>query len=59
MAINFLCIYGGNYFIDAARNAWVGDLVCLCVMENRSCVERWMVEGATGLKKVCRMDDGR
>ncbi len=45
--------------IVVAMNAWVGDLVCLCVMENRSCVERWMVEGAIALKKVCGMDGGR
>ncbi len=41
--------------IIVARSAWVGDLVCLCVMENMSCIERWMVEGMTALKKVCGM----
>jgi hypothetical protein len=37
--------------IVAARNAWVGNFVYLCVMENMSYVERWMVEGETTLKK--------
>jgi hypothetical protein len=45
--------------ISAARNAWVGDLVCLCVMEDRSCSEKWMVEGVIALKKVCKMDGWR
>jgi len=45
--------------ITVARNAWVGNFVCLCVMENRSCTEQWMVEGVIALKKVCRMDGGR
>jgi hypothetical protein len=37
------------------------ELVTLfvCVMEDRSCIEKWMVEGATPLKKVCRMDGRR
>ncbi len=48
-----------TYFITVARNAWVGNLVCLYVMENRSCIEQWMVEGATALKKVCGMDGMR
>jgi hypothetical protein len=47
--------YSHTHFISAARNAWVGNLVSLCVMEDRSCVEKWMVEGATALKKVCGM----
>jgi hypothetical protein len=48
------------YFIAATRNAWVGDLVCLCVMKNnRSCAERWMVERVTTLKKVYGMDGRR
>jgi len=37
--------------IAFARNAWVGNFVYLCVMENMSCVERWMVEGKIALKK--------
>ncbi len=40
MAINFLRACGKNYSIATARNAWVGDLVCLCVMENRSCTKQ-------------------
>jgi len=48
-----------THFISAARNAWVGNLACLCVMEDRSCVEQWMVEGAITLKKVYGMDDRR
>jgi hypothetical protein len=59
MAVKFLRIYDGNYSIATTRNAWVGNLVCLCVMENKSYTEQWMVEGATALKKVCRMDDGK
>ncbi len=51
IAGNFLHACGGNYSVAAARNAWVGNLVCLCVMENRSCIELWMVVGATALKK--------
>jgi hypothetical protein len=58
MVINFLRTCGGNYSI-VVKNAWVGNLVCLCVMENRSCIEQWMVEGTTALKKVCKMDGGR
>jgi hypothetical protein len=45
--------------ITTTRNAWVGNSVCLCVMENKSCAKQWMVEGATALKKVCGMDGGR
>jgi hypothetical protein len=48
-----------TYSITTARNAWVGDFVCLCVMENRSCAEQWMVEGLIALKKVCGMDNRR
>jgi hypothetical protein len=44
--------------IAAARNAWVGSF-CLCVMENKSCAERWMVEGTTALKKSLRIGSGR
>ncbi len=44
--------------IVVATNAWVSDLVCLCVMVNMSCVKQWMVEEAIALKKVCRMDGG-
>ncbi len=46
-----------TYSIAVARNAWVGDFVCLCVMENMNYAEQWMVEGVTALKKVCRMDN--
>jgi hypothetical protein len=45
--------------IFAAKNAWVGDLVCLCVMEDRSCAKKWLVEGAATLKKVCGMEGRR
>jgi hypothetical protein len=45
--------------IFATRNAWVGNFVCWCVMEDRSCTEQWMVEGATALIKVCGMDGRR
>jgi hypothetical protein len=45
--------------IIAARNAWVGNFVCLCVMEDRSYAKQWMVEEAIALKKVCGMDRGR
>jgi hypothetical protein len=41
-----------------ARNAWINNYVCLCVMEAKSCVEQWMVEEATTLKKVSGMDEG-
>ncbi len=41
------------------RVAWVGNLVCLCVMEDRSCAKQWMVEGAIALKKIYRMDGRR
>jgi len=51
LAINFLHACGMNMSIAIARNAWIGNFVCLCVMENRSCVEQWMVEGMTALKK--------
>jgi hypothetical protein len=37
--------------IVVARNAWVGNFVCLCVMENMSCAEQWMVEGVIASKK--------
>jgi hypothetical protein len=45
--------------IAATRSAWVGDLVCLCAMENKNYIEQWMVEGATTLKKVCKMHGKR
>jgi hypothetical protein len=54
MALNFLHAYDENYFIVVAKNAWVGNLVCLCVMENRMCIEPWMVEGAIALKRGLR-----
>jgi hypothetical protein len=59
MAVNFCAFVVDTHSISAARNAWVGKLVCLCVMEDRSCVEQWMVEEATALMKVCGMDDRR
>jgi hypothetical protein len=40
-----------NMSITATRNAWVGNFVCLCVMENKSYTKGWMVEGAIALKK--------
>jgi len=45
-----------TYYIYVVRNAWVGDLVCLCVMEDKSCAEQWLAEGAIALKKDCGMD---
>jgi hypothetical protein len=45
---------GGNFSITTARNAWVGYYVCLCVMEDRNCAARWMVEEGTALKMVWR-----
>jgi hypothetical protein len=51
LAVNFLHACGGNMSIVAARNAWVGNFVCLCVMENMSCAEQWMVEGVIASKK--------
>jgi hypothetical protein len=54
IVVNFLHVCGENYSIVAARNAWGGNLVCLCVMEHRSCTERWMVEGEITLKKGLR-----
>jgi hypothetical protein len=59
MAINFCTLAADTHSISTTRNAWVGDLICLCVMEDRSCAEKWMVEGTTALKKVCIMDDWR
>jgi hypothetical protein len=59
MAVNFCTLSTKIHFISATRNAWVGDLVCLCVMEDRSCAEQWMVEGVTPLKKVCGIDGWR
>jgi hypothetical protein len=56
MIVNFCAFAVDTYSISIVRNAWVGDVVCLCVMEDRSCVEQWMVEGATALIKVCGMD---
>jgi hypothetical protein len=46
--------YGGSYLIVAARNAWEGNLVCLCVMENKICIELWMVKGVVALKRGLR-----
>jgi hypothetical protein len=51
IAINFLHAYIEDYFVATARNAWVGNLVCFCVMENMICTELWMVEGVDALKK--------
>jgi hypothetical protein len=39
-----LRVCDGYRFISVARNAWAGDLVSLCVMEDRSYAEQWMVE---------------
>ncbi len=57
--LTFYVLAAETYSITATRNAWVGDLVCLYVMENRNCIEQWMAEGATALKKVCGMDSRR
>jgi hypothetical protein len=54
MVVNFLHAYGRNYFVAIVKNAWVGSLVCLCVIKNRICNELWMVEGATALKRDLR-----
>jgi len=35
-----------------ARNAWVGNYDCLCVMEDKNCTEQWMVEEVIAMKKV-------
>jgi hypothetical protein len=59
MVVNFCVLAADTHFISFARNTWVGDLVCLCVMEDRSCSKKWMVEGANALKKVCGMDGRR
>jgi hypothetical protein len=48
-----------NISITVGRNAWVDYFVCLCVMEDRNCTARWVVEGTFTLKKVCEMDEGR
>jgi hypothetical protein len=48
---NFLYACSGNCSIAVTRNAWVGNLVCLCVMENRNYTKQWMVERVTPLKK--------
>jgi hypothetical protein len=58
-AVTFFYPCSGNFSIIAARNAWVGYSVYLCVMEDRNYATRWMVEGALALKKVCGMDGGR
>jgi hypothetical protein len=47
MAINFCVLAAYTHSIYAARNAWVGNLVYLCVMEDKSYTKKWMVEGAT------------
>jgi hypothetical protein len=59
MVVNFCAFATDTHSISIARNAWVGDLVCLRVMEDRSCTKQWMVEGATTLMKVCEMDNRR
>jgi hypothetical protein len=59
LAITFLHSCNGNMSITAARNAWVGYSICLCVMEDKSCIVQWMVEEAIALKKVCGMDERR
>jgi hypothetical protein len=52
LAVIFLHSYGGNFSIIATRNAWVGYFVYLCVVEDRNCIVRWMVEEGTALKMV-------
>jgi hypothetical protein len=59
MVVNFCAFVADNHSIFYARNAWVGDLVYLCVMEDRSHAKQWMVEGDTALMKICEMDGRR
>ncbi len=59
MAVNFCTFVMDTHSISTASNAWAGNLVCLCVMEDRSCIEQWMVEGVIALIKVCGMDGRR
>jgi hypothetical protein len=59
MVINFWALAAKTHYIFVARNAWVSDLVCLCVMEDMNCAKQWMVERTSALKKVCRMDGRR
>ncbi len=59
LVVTFLHFCGGNFSITIARNAWVGYSVCSCVMVDKSCIARKMVEGTTALKKVCGMNGGR
>jgi hypothetical protein len=59
MAVNFCAFVADIHSISTVRNAWVGNLVCFYVMEDRSYTKKWMVEGATALKKVCEMDRRR
>jgi hypothetical protein len=59
MVVNFCAFATDTHFVSIARNAWVSNFVCLCVMEDRSCAEQWMVEGAIALMKVCRMNGRR
>jgi hypothetical protein len=59
MVVNFCKLAVDIHYIFVARNAWVCDLVCLCVMEDTSCAEKWMVEGVIALKKVCGMGGKR
>jgi hypothetical protein len=47
-----------THFIFGTRNAWVGDLICLCVMEDRKCAVKWMAEGATALKRFAEWTIG-
>jgi hypothetical protein len=59
MVVNFCVLVVETYSIYVIRNAWLGDLVCLCVMEDKSCAEQWLVEGVTALKKDRGMDGRR
>jgi Na+/proline symporter len=59
LVVTFMHSCSENFSIAATRNAWVGYFVCLCVMVDRSCVARWMVEKTIALKKVCGMNERR
>jgi len=59
LVINLLHASSGNMSIIVARNAWVNNFICLCVMENRNYVEWWMVEATIALKEGLRNWGGK
>jgi hypothetical protein len=59
MVVNFCAFAADIHSISIARNTWDGNLVSLCVMEDKSCAEQWMVGRAFALMKVCKMDGRR